>query len=471
MNVSNGELYFDKPIRLATQAALFWGVVGMLVGVVLAAELIHPTVSMGISWLNFGRLRPVHTSGVIFAFAGNVLIATSLYIVQRTCRAPLWGGEKLSLGVVYAYQLFIVIAALGYMAGVTQGKEYAEPEWYADLFLTVIWVLWAAVFFGTVFTRREKHIYVANWFYMAMFIVVAVLHLGNNIAVPVSFFGTKSYELFTGARDAMVQWWYGHNAVGFLLTAPFLGLMYYFVPKQVGRPVYSYSLSIIHFWALVFFYIWAGPHHLLYTAIPSWLQTLGMVMSVILWVPSWGGMINGILTCAGAWDKIRTDPVLRFMITALAFYGVSTFEGPLLAIRSVSALAHYTDWIIGHVHSGALGWVGLISFGAIYHLVPRLWKREAFFSQKLIEWHFWLAAIGIAFYLVSMWMAGITQGLMWRAYNSMGFLRYSFIETVTALHPLYMMRALGGLCYLLGFILMVYNVAKTIKGPSVTEKG
>ncbi len=454
--------YMDEVVRYGVIATVFWGIVGFLVGVIIAAQLSWPVLNIE-PYLNFGRLRPVHTSAVVFAFGGNALLCTSLYVVQRTCRARLWGGN-LSWFVFWGYQLFIVMAATGYLLGITQSREYAEPEWYVDILLTVVWVAYLAVYVGTIARRKEPHIYVANWFYLAFIITVAMLHVVNNLAVPVSFLGVKSYSAFAGVQDALTQWWYGHNAVGFFLTAGFLGMMYYFVPKQADRPVYSYRLSIIHFWSLIFLYIWAGPHHLHYTALPDWAQTLGMVFSIMLWMPSWGGMINGLMTLSGAWDKLRTDPILRMMVLALAFYGMSTFEGPMMSIKSVNSLSHYTDWTIGHVHSGALGWVGMISFGAIYYLVPKLWNRDRLYSLRLVNWHLWLATIGIVIYAAVLWVAGITQGLMWREYDEQGFLVNSFIETVSAIHPEYVMRTLGGGLYLIGGLVMAYNVYRTIRG-------
>jgi cytochrome c oxidase cbb3-type subunit 1 len=454
--------YFDGPIRVATIACVFWGVVGFLVGDILAWQLSFPALNLDLPWTNFGRLRPVHTSAVVFAFGGNALIATSLYVVQRTSQARM-PGKWAPWFVVWGYQLFIIIAASGYLMGVTQSKEYAEPEWYADIFLTVIWVTYLLIFLGTLKGRQEPHIYVANWFFLGFIVTVAMLHIVNNLALPVSFLGTLSYPLFPGVQGAMTQWWYGHNAVGFFLTAGFLGIMYYFIPKRAERPVYSYRLSIVHFWSLIFLYIWAGPHHLHYTALPEWTQTLGMTFSIMLWMPSWGGMINGLMTLSGAWDKLRTDPVIRLLVVSVAFYGMSTFEGPLMSIKEVNSLSHYTDWTIGHVHSGALGWVGMISFGAVYCLVPWLWKRKGLYSQKLVEWHFWLAMIGIVLYISSMWVAGITQGLMWRAFDRLGFLKYSFIETVEALHWPYVIRATGGVLFLLGGLIMAYNVWRTIR--------
>ncbi len=456
-------------VRFGTIAAVVWGIAGFLVGVIAALELAFPAVNMDLSWISFGRLRPLHTSAVIFAFGGNVLLATSFYVVQRTSRARL-AGDLAPWFVMLGYNFFIVIAGTGYLLGITQGKEYAEPEWYSDLFLTVVWVTYLLVFLVTVLKRTEPHIYVANWFYFAFIITIAVLHLGNNATIPVSVFSPKSYILWSGVQDAMFQWWYGHNAVGFFLTAGFLALMYYFIPKRADRPVYSYRLSIVHFWALIFIYIWAGPHHLHYTALPDWAQTLGMTFSVILWMPSWGGMINGLMTLSGAWDKLRTDPVIRMMVVAVAFYGMSTFEGPMMSVKAVNSLSHYTEWTIGHVHSGALGWVAYISFGAIYCLVPWLWNKREMYSVKAINWHFWVSTLGIVLYISSMWVAGILQGLMWRAYTQLGFLEYSFIETVEAMHPLYVIRALGGILFLAGALVMAWNVWKTITTPQTAAE-
>jgi cytochrome c oxidase cbb3-type subunit 1 len=460
--------YMDGPIKVATIAAVFWGVVGFLVGDTIAWQLAYPILNLDLPWTNFGRLRPVHTSAVIFAFGGNVLLATSLYVVQRTCRARI-AGYWAPWFVVWGYQLFIVLAATGYVLGVTQGKEYAEPEWYVDIWLTIVWVVYLLVFLGTLWKRKEPHIYVANWFFLAFIVTVAMLHIINNLTVPVSLAGTKSYSLFAGVQDAMTQWWYGHNAVGFFLTAGFLGIMYYFIPRRVERPIYSYRLSIVHFWSLIFLYIWAGPHHLHYTALPDWAQTLGMTFSIMLWMPSWGGMINGLMTLSGAWDRLRTDPVVRLLVVSVAFYGMSTFEGPLMAIKSVNSLSHYTDWTIGHVHSGALGWVGMVSFGAIYCLVPWLWKRRGLYSLRLVEWHFWISTIGIVLYITSMWVSGVMQGLMWRAYDKLGFLKYSFVETVEAMHWPYVIRATGGLLFVIGGLLMAYNVWRTIRGDEPVD--
>ena len=461
-------VYLDSVVRAGAIATIFWGVAGFLVGVVIALQLAFPALNFDLPWTNFGRLRPLHTSAVIFAFGGNALIATSFYVVQRSCRARLAFGN-LAWFVFWGYQLFIVLAATGYLLGITQSREYAEPEWYVDLWITVVWVAYLLVFLGTILKRKEPHIFVANWFYLSFIVTIAMLHVVNNLAVPVSFLGSKSYSLFSGVQDALTQWWYGHNAVGFFLTAGFLGMMYYFVPKRAQRPIYSYRLSIVHFWSLIFLYIWAGPHHLHYTALPDWAQTLGMVFSVMLWMPSWGGMINGLMTLSGAWDKLRTDPVLRLMVLAVAFYGMSTFEGPMMSIKAVNGLSHYTDWTIGHVHSGALGWVGMISIASMYHLVPRLWGRKEVYSLRLVSWHFWLATLGIVLYASAMWVSGIMQGLMWREYDAQGFLVYSFSESVAAMHPYYLIRALGGLFYLSGALLMVYNLVRTVWGSAREE--
>ncbi|WP_086607872.1 cytochrome-c oxidase, cbb3-type subunit I [Erythrobacter donghaensis] len=459
--------YDDDVIRWGVIATMFWGLAGLLAGVFIAAQLAFPELNLE-PYLNFGRVRPLHTSAVIFAFGGNALLATSFYVVQRTCRTTL-AFPGMARFVFWGYQLFIVLAATGYLLGISQGKEYAEPEWYVDLWLTVVWLAYLAVFVGTILRRHEPHIYVANWFYLAFIVTIAMLHVVNNLAMPVSLLGAKSYSAFAGVQDALTQWWYGHNAVGFFLTAGFLAMMYYFVPKQAGRPVYSYRLSIIHFWSLIFLYIWAGPHHLHYTALPDWAQTLGMVFSVMLWMPSWGGMINGLMTLNGAWDKVRTDPIIRMMVLSLAFYGMSTFEGPLMSIKAVNSLSHYTDWTIGHVHSGALGWNGMITFACVYYLVPRLWQKERLYSLRMINWHFWLATLGIVFYASSMWVAGITQGLMWREYGADGYLVNSFVDTVAALHPMYILRAVGGLMYLSGAVIMAYNIWMTIAGHQRAE--
>jgi cytochrome c oxidase cbb3-type subunit 1 len=462
--------YEEGVVKAGIVATMFWGIAGFLVGLIIALQLTFPNLFYFPDWgfTNFGRLRPLHTSAVIFAFGGNALIATSFYVVQRTCRTRLAGGMW-SWFVFWGYQLFIVIAATGYLMGVTQSKEYAEPEWYADLWLTIVWVAYLAVFVATLLRRKEEHIYVANWFYLAFIVTIALLHIVNNISIPASFAGAKSYSLFSGVQSALIQWWYGHNAVGFFLTAGFLAIMYYFIPKRVDRPVWSYRLSIVHFWSLIFIYIWAGPHHLHYTALPQWAQTLGMTFSIMLWMPSWGGMINGLMTLSGAWDKLRTDPVVRMLVVSVAFYGMATFEGPVMSVREVNALSHYTDWGIGHVHSGALGWVGFVTFGAMYCLTQWIWKREKLYSNALVEWHFWIATLGIVLYITSMWVSGIMEGLMWRAYNEFGFLSYSFIETVSAKHISYIIRALGGGLYLIGALIMVYNLYRTARGDVPAE--
>ncbi len=462
--------YADGVVRAGVIATLFWAIAGLAAGTLAAAQLSWPSIFYfpDLPWLNFGRLRPLHTSAVIFAFGGNALICTSFYVVQRTCKTRLAGGVW-PWFVFWGYQLFIVLAATGYLAGITQSREYAEPEWYVDIWLTVVWVAYLLIFLGTLWRRKEPHIYVANWFYLAFIVTVAILHLVNNAALPVGLLEAKSYSAFSGVQDALIQWWYGHNAVGFFLTAGFLAMMYYFVPKRVERPVYSYRLSIVHFWSLIFIYIWAGPHHLHYTALPQWTQTLGMTFSIMLWMPSWGGMINGLMTLSGAWDKLRTDPVVRMMVVAIAFYGMATFEGPLMSIRTVNALSHYTDWGIGHVHSGALGWVGFISFGALYCLVPWLWKKERIYSNTLIEWHFWLATTGIVLYIAAMWVSGIMEGLMWREYTPEGYLANSFVETVAAKQPENIIRTIGGLMYLAGALIMVFNVWRTIRMPGAVR--
>ncbi len=460
MQVSNPQsnTYNDGVIRQFSIMAVVWGVVGMLVGVIIAAQLIWPELNLGLPWTSFGRLRPLHTNAVIFAFGGCTLFATSYYVVQRTCHTTLF-LPKLAKFTFWGWQAVIVAAVVSLPLGYTQGKEYAELAWPIDILITLVWVAYAVVFFGTIGTRKVKHIYVANWFYGAFILAVALLHIVNSAAMPAGFM--HSYSAYAGVQDAMIQWWYGHNAVGFFLTAGFLGIMYYFVPKQAERPVYSYSLSVVHFWSLIFTYMWAGPHHLYYTALPDWTQSLGMVFSLILLAPSWGGMINGIMTLSGAWHKLRTDPILRFMIVSLSFYGMSTFEGPMLAIKTVNSLSHYTDWTIGHVHSGALGWVGLISMGAIYHMIPRLFGQKQMHSMQAIEWHFWLATVGIVLYIAAMWISGVMEGLMWRAINTDGTLTYTFVESVKAKQPYNIIRLLGGLLYLGGMIIMLWNVLKT----------
>ncbi|MDH5513791.1 MAG: cytochrome-c oxidase, cbb3-type subunit I [Gammaproteobacteria bacterium] len=458
--MADQQTYNYTVVRQFSIMTVIWGIVGMAVGVLIAAQLAWPVLNFDIAWLTFGRLRPLHTNAVIFAFGGCALFATSYYVVQRTCHVRLAFGP-LAAFTFWGWQLIILLAAISLPLGFTQGKEYAELVWPIDVLIALVWVSYAVVFFGTIMKRRVRHIYVANWFFGAFILTVAILHIFNSAAVPVSMM--HSYSAYAGVQDAMIQWWYGHNAVGFFLTAGFLGMMYYFVPKQAGRPVYSYRLSVVHFWALIFTYIWAGPHHLHYTALPDWAQSLGMIMSLILLAPSWGGMINGIMTLSGAWEKLRTDPVLRLLVVSISFYGMSTFEGPMMAIKTVNALSHYTDWTIGHVHSGALGWVALISMGSLYYLVPRLFGRELY-SLKLVEVHFWTATIGIVLYIASMWVAGIMQGLMWRATNADGTLTYSFVESVQAMHPYYIVRFLGGGFFLFGTLVMAWNLWKTIKG-------
>ncbi|MCH8855485.1 MAG: cytochrome-c oxidase, cbb3-type subunit I [Proteobacteria bacterium] len=457
---TTGATYEDGPVRAFALAAVLWGVVGMLVGVIIAAQLAWPDLNLGIPWLSYGRLRPLHTNAVIFAFGGCTLFATSYHVVQRTGQTRLF-LPKLAWFTFWGWQLVILLAAITLPLGYTTGKEYAELEWPIDLLIAVVWVAYAVVFFGTVGTRKIRHIYVANWFFGAFIIAVALLHIVNSAEIPVSFW--KSYSAYAGVQDAMVQWWYGHNAVGFFLTAGFLGIMYYYIPKQAERPVYSYRLSIVHFWALIFTYMWAGPHHLHYTALPDWAQSIGMIFSLVLLAPSWGGMINGVMTLSGAWHKLRDDPILKFLIVALSFYGMSTFEGPMMSIKTVNALSHYTDWTVGHVHSGALGWVGLISIGSLYHLIPRMFGRTEMYSKRAIELHFWIATLGIVLYIAAMWIAGVMQGLMWRAVNPDGTLVYTFVESVKATWPFYVIRLGGGLLYLAGMGVMSWNVIKTVQ--------
>ncbi|MFT7108500.1 MAG: cytochrome c oxidase cbb3-type subunit 1 [Psychrobacter glaciei] len=451
--------YNYNVVRQFTVMTVIWGLFGTLVGVLIAAQLVWPALNFETPWLTYSRLRPLHTNIVIFAFGTCALFASSYYVVQRTCKTALFGG-KLVAFTFWGWQTIILAAIVSLPLGFTTSKEYAELEWPIDIMIAVVWISYAIVFFGTLVNRKTSHIYVANWFFGGFILTVAVLHIGNSMAIPVSMM--KSYSIYSGAVDAMMQWWYGHNAVGFLLTAGFLGIMYYFVPKQAERPVYSYRLSIVHFWALVSLYIWAGPHHLHYTALPDWAQTVGMVMSIVLFLPSWGGMINGIMTLSGAWHKLRHDPILRFLIVSLSFYGMSTFEGPMMAIKSVNALSHYTDWTIGHVHSGALGWVAMVSIGALYHLIPILFNQGRMYSTRLINIHFWLHTAGIVLYIVAMWISGVMQGLMWRAVNTDGTLTYSFVESLTASYPFYIMRFLGGVLVVIGFSLMLYNMIKTI---------
>ena len=456
--------YNYKVVRQFTVMSVIWGIVGMLVGVIIAAQLVWPELNVG--FLHFGRLRPLHTNAVIFAFGGCALMGSSLYVVQRTCHTRLF-SDALASFVFWGWQLVIVLAAITLPLGLTQGKEYAELEWPIDILIAVVWVAYAVVFFGTIVKRKVTHIYVANWFYGGFILAVALLHIVNSAAIPVSF--TKSYSAYAGVQDAMIQWWYGHNAVGFFLTAGFLGMMYYFVPKQAERPIYSYRLSVVHFWALIFTYMWAGPHHLHYTALPDWTQSVGMIFSLILLAPSWGGMINGIMTLSGAWHKLRDDPILKFLITSLSFYGMSTFEGPMMSIKTVNALSHYTDWTIGHVHSGALGWVGMVSIGTLYYLLPRLFGKPQMHSVKLITVHFWVATIGIVLYIASMWIAGVMQGMMWREANADGTLAYSFVESVKVSYPFWAIRFVGGLLYLSGMLIMAYNMVKTMAGGKTDD--
>jgi cytochrome c oxidase cbb3-type subunit 1 len=453
--------YNYKVVRQFAIMTVVWGIVGMLVGVIVAAQLAFPDLVLwdGIPWLSYGRLRPLHTNAVIFAFGGSALFATSYYVVQRTNQARLFAGP-LAAFTFWGWMVVIVLAAVTLPLGITSGKEYAELEWPIDLLIAAVWVSYAIVFFGTIVKRKVKHIYVANWFFGAFILTVAVLHIVNSAFIPVTL--TKGYSFYPGAIDAMVQWWYGHNAVGFFLTTAFLGMMYYFIPKQAERPVYSYRLSVVHFWALISTYMWAGPHHLHYTALPDWVQSVGMIFSLILLAPSWGGMINGIMTLSGAWHKLRTDPILKFLIVSLSFYGMSTFEGPMMSIKTVNALSHYTDWTVGHVHSGALGWVAMISIGSLYYLIPRLFGKVEMYSMKLVEVHFWTATIGVVLYIAAMWIAGVMQGLMWRAVNADGTLTYSFIESVERTYPFYYVRLLGGALFLLGMFFMAYNVWKTV---------
>lgn len=465
--MSNSDLatpqYNFTAVKQFTVMTVVWGIVGMLVGVIIAAQLAWPALNFDLPWLTYSRLRPLHTNAVIFAFGGSALFATSLYVVQRTCQTTLF-APKLAAFVFWGWQVVIVAAAITLPLGITTSKEYAELEWPIDILIAIVWISYAIVFFGTIMKRKTPHIYVANWFYGAFILCIALLHIVNSAEVPVTMW--KSYSVYSGATDAMIQWWYGHNAVGFFLTAGFLGMMYYFIPKRAERPVYSYRLSIVHFWALISLYMWAGPHHLHYTALPDWTQSLGMAFSLILLAPSWGGMINGVMTLSGAWDKLRDDPVIRFMVVALSFYGMSTFEGPMMAIKTVNALSHYTDWTVGHVHSGALGWVAMISIGATYCMIPWLWNTKEMYSLKLVNLHFWLATIGTVLYIASMWVAGITQGLMWRAINDDGTLTYTFVEALKATYPYYIIRWVGGVMFLSGMFVMAYNSWKTIRGAS-----
>jgi cytochrome c oxidase cbb3-type subunit I/II len=463
------KFYYDnKIVKQFAYATIFWGLIGMTVGLLVALQFVFPALSFNLAPTTFGRVRPVHTNAVIFAFVGNGIFTGVYYSLQRLCKARMF-NDSMSKIHFWGWQAIIVAAALTLFAGFTTGKEYAELEWPIDIAIALIWVIFGWNMFGTILKRRERHLYVAIWFYIATFVTVAVLHIVNSFELPVSLF--KSYSLYAGVQDALVQWWYGHNAVAFFLTTPYLGLMYYFVPKAAERPVYSYRLSIIHFWALIFIYIWAGPHHLLYTALPDWAQSLGVVFSVMLIAPSWGGMINGLLTLRGAWDKVRESVVLKFMVVAVTAYGMATFEGPMLSLKNVNAIAHFTDWIVAHVHIGALGWNGFLTFGMLYWLYPRLFGKELY-SKKLANFHFWIGTLGILFYAIPMYWAGFTQSLMWKQFTPEGFLKYpNFLETVTQLIPLYALRSLGGLLYLIGFIVMIYNLIKTAKsGHDVVDE-
>ena len=455
--------YDNKIVKYFGVAALVWGLIGMLVGLLAAIQLFYPEANLNNPYTTFGRIRPLHTNAVIFAFVGNAIFAGVYYSMPRLLKAPMW-NKKLSWFHFWGWQSVIVLAVITLLLGITTSKEYAELEWPIDILLTLVWVAFGANMIGTLLHRRERHMYVAIWFYLASFVTVAVLHIFNSLALPVSFM--KSYSAYAGVQDALVQWWYGHNAVAFFLTTPYLGLMYYFLPKAANRPVYSYKLSIVHFWALIFIYIWAGPHHLLYTALPEWAQVLGTAFSVMLLAPSWAGMINGLLTLRGAWDKVRVDPILKFMLVAVTAYGMATFEGPLLSLKNVNAIAHYTDWIVAHVHVGALGWNGFLTFGMLYWLWPRMWKTKLH-STKLANTHFWLGTLGIIFYALPMYVSALTQSLMWKEFNEMGRLAYpNFLETVIQIVPMYMLRAVGGALYLSGVFIMVYNLVKTAKSGS-----
>ena len=457
--------YYDDPSKAGIIIAMIWAVIGMFVGDWVAWLLAYPDLTFDAAWSSFGRLRPVHTTGVIFGFGGNALIATSFHVMQRTSRARM--PDQLSPWfVLVGYNLFCILAVSGYLLGITQSREYAEPEWYADIWLVIVWVTYLVLYLRTLARRKEPHIYVANWYYLAFILVVAMLHIVNNLAVPVSYAGAKSYSLFSGVQDAMTEWWYGHNAVAFFLTAGFLAMLYYYLPKRAERPIYSYRMSIVGFWGITFLYMWAGSHHLHYTALPQWVQTLGMTFSAMLLIPSWIAAANALLTLNGAWHKVRDDATLRFMMMAAVFYGLTTFEGSFMAIRPVNSLSHYTDWTIGHVHAGALGWVALITFGSIYALVPWLWKRERMYSLKLVEAHFWLALAGTLVYVFAMWNSGVIQGLMWRTYNESGTLAYSFVDSMIAMHPYYITRAIGGLLFLIGALIGCYNIWMTIRRPA-----
>jgi cytochrome c oxidase cbb3-type subunit 1 len=456
--------YYDDPIKVGVALTLAWAIFGMFIGVWAAAQLAWPSLNFDTSWASFGRIRPAHTSGVIFGFGGNALITTSYHVVQRTSRARL-ADQFSPWFVLLGFNLFCLIAVSGYFMGVTQSKEYAEAEWYADIWLVVVWVTYFLLYVRTLARRKEPHIYVANWYYMAFIVVVAILHIVNNLAVPISLTQAKSYTIWAGVQDSMVQWWYGHNAVAFFLTAGFLAMLYYYLPKRAERPIFSYRLSILSFWGITFFYMWAGSHHLHYTALPHWVQNLGMTFSVMLLVPSWASAGNALLTLNGAWHKVRDDATLRFIMMAAFFYGLSTFEGSFLAIRPVNSLSHYTDWTVGHVHAGALGWVAMVTFGSLYTLVPAVWKRERMYSATLVEVHFWLALVGTLIYVFAMWNSGIIQGLMWRTYSQDDTLVYSFVDTLVAMYPYYIARTIGGLLFLIGAVIAAYNVWMTVRTP------
>ncbi|MCU0415319.1 MAG: cytochrome-c oxidase, cbb3-type subunit I [Ignavibacteriaceae bacterium] len=459
--------YDNEIVRKFTLATVIWGLVGMLVGILIATQLFVPALNFNIPFLTFGRIRPLHTNAVIFAFVGNAIFMGIYYSLQRLCKARMF-SDMLSNIHFWGWQLIIVAAAITLPMGITTSKEYAELEWPIDIAIALVWIAFGLNMFGTIIKRREKHMYVAIWFYIATWVTVTVLHVVNSIEVPVTFL--KSYPIYAGVQDALVQWWYGHNAVAFFLTTPYLGLMYYFLPKAANRPVYSYKLSIVHFWTLVFLYIWAGPHHLLYSALPDWAQSLGTVFSIMLIAPSWGGMINGLLTLRGAWDRVRESPILKFMVVAVTAYGMSTFEGPMLSLKNVNAIAHFTDWIIAHVHVGALGWNGFLTFGILYWLVPKLWKTNLY-SKKLANFHFWIGFLGIVFYALSMWFSGITQSLMWKQFTPLGVLQYpNFLETVLQIVPMYIIRMIGGTLYFVGVIVMVYNLVKTAKQGSFAKE-
>ena len=463
-----GPVKYDmEVVRWFTIAAAIYAVVGTLLGVIIASQLAWPAMNLDMEWLTFGRLRPLHTNAVIFAFGGCVLMATGFYIVQRTGATQLW-SNKLAWFTFAGWNLIIVSAVVTLPLGWTQGKEYAELAWPIDLAIAVVWLSYGFNYIMTVGIRKTSHIYVSNWFTIAMIFMITYLHVFNSLAIPVSW--TQSYSIYSGVQDAMVQWWYGHNAVGFFLTGGFLAIMYYFVPKQAQRPVFSYRLSVLHFWALAFGYVWLGGHHLQYTALPDWTGSLGAAVSLAMIIPSWGGAMNGMMTLSGAWDRLRTDYVLRFLVVSLAFYAMSTFEGPVMSIKTVNALSHYTDWTVGHVHSGALGWVAMVSFGAMYHMVKKLWGVDKMYSESLVNTHFWLATIGTVIYVVAMWVSGIMQGLMWRDYDEFGTLSYTFVESVSAMHPYYVMRTIGGLIFNIGTIIALYNIVMTVRTASAVRR-